>query len=129
MVRPLLPRPRPAQAPKCLKNTRLSAGASVKTLLSTHLTKPDSRKEKQSEKPYSLSSNSLKTHKEKDYRNGRGAKELRFMPPHSFLFCLACNEAVLSKRLKQGEERTGGIDCQILESDLYDSMCESKIVL
>lgn len=46
MLRPLPPRPRPAQAHKCLKNTRLSAGASVKTVLSTHLTKPGSRKEK-----------------------------------------------------------------------------------
>lgn len=61
-VWPLPSRPRPAQAHKCLKNTRLSAGASVKTVLSTHLTKPGSRKEKQREKPYSLSSNSLKTH-------------------------------------------------------------------
>lgn len=62
MLRPLPPRPRPAQAHKCLKNTRLSAGASVKAVLSSHSTKPGSRREKRREKPYSLSSNSLKTH-------------------------------------------------------------------
>lgn len=50
MLRPLPLRPGPAQAHKCLKNTRLSAGASVKTVLSTHLTKPGSRKEKSREK-------------------------------------------------------------------------------
>lgn len=46
MLRPLPPRLRPVQAHKCRKSTRLSACASVKTVLSTHLTKPGSRKEK-----------------------------------------------------------------------------------
>lgn len=90
MARPLLPLPQPAQAHKCLKNTRLSAGASVKTVLSTHLTKPGSRKEKQREKPYSLSSNSLKTHgrhKEKTTEMAEG--------PRSSLSCfLTCSCSV-----------------------------------
>lgn len=44
----------PAQAHKCRKSTRLSACASVKTALSTRLTKPGARKEKaEREAPFS----------------------------------------------------------------------------
>lgn len=119
MLWPLLPQLGLAQADKCLKNICLSAGASVKTLLFTHLTKPGSRKEKQREKPYSLSSNSLKTHgrhKEKTTEMADGPGSFPFMLPDIFLSYLACNEAALSNSFYR-ERNTGGIDCQILESD------------
>lgn len=112
MLWPLLPRPSPAQAHKCLKNTCLSAGASVKTFLFTHLTKPGSRKEKQREKPYSLSSNSLKTHgrhKEKTTEMADGPRSFLFMLPDIFLSYLACNEAALSSSFYR-ERRTRGGD-------------------
>lgn len=81
MLRPLPPRRRPAQAHKCLKNTRLSAGASVKTVLSTHLTKPGSRKRKAERKALFSVQQQLEDTRQtqrKDYRNGWWAKELPF---------------------------------------------------
>lgn len=96
MLRPLPPWPRPAQAHKCLKNTRLSAGASVKTVLSTPLTKPGSRKEK-AEREKALFSvqqqledtrQTRKKRKKKDYRNVWWAKELPFVVHHMFFLVL-----------------------------------------
>lgn len=84
---------------KCPKNTRLSAGASVKTLLSSHLTKPASRKEKQERKALFSVQQQLEDTQQtqrKHYRNGWRAEQLPFMLPHLFLLLvmkLHCDKA------------------------------------
>lgn len=92
MLRPLPPWPRPAQAHKCLKNTRLSAGASVKTVLSTPLTKPGSRKEKaEREKTLFSVQQQLEDTRQTRKKEKKKTTEMSDGPRSSLLWFITCS--------------------------------------